>query len=181
MSEISLRGRETYKRLISSKKIGFIGALVLIFNAATGPGLPFTPPNFQNPGYLFTCFSFVSFAILSAFSVLLIVEAMQAIPGNRHFQGDVEYATMINFYFGPTAHKIGQLMLYGALQSNCIQGIVLSAQSIDNMLVGVFGSTCGLSLNLNPICVDQRTAFPSPFGDTHMLITVGFAVTIGLI
>jgi hypothetical protein len=78
---------------------------------------------------------------------------MQAIPGNKHFQGDVEYATMINFYFGPVAHIVGQFVLYGALQSNAIQvlffsvhkkGIVLSAQAIDNMFVDIFGKTCGL-------------------------------------
>jgi amino acid permease len=122
--------------LVSSKTVGFAGALAFIFNAATGPGLPFTPGNFQSPGWLFTVISFAIFSIVSGFSILLIVEAMQSIPGNRHFQGDVEYATLINFYFGPVHHVIGQIMLYGALQSNAIQGIVLSAQVLINLYRG---------------------------------------------
>jgi hypothetical protein len=56
------------------------------------------------------------------------VEAMQAIPGNKHFQGTVEFGTLINFYFGKTTHIFGQILLYGALQSNAIQCIVVSAQ-----------------------------------------------------
>ena len=110
------------------KRIGFAGAVALIFNAALGAGLPFTPQAFQDPGYGFTLFSFILFAFVSGFSILFIIESMQAIPANKHFQGNVEFSTLINFYFKPSAHICGQVLLYGALQSNAIQGIVLSAQ-----------------------------------------------------
>ena len=105
---------------------------------------------------------------------------MQAIPGNKHFQGDVEYATLINFYFGPWAHVAGQLLLYGALQSNAIQGIVLSAQSIDNMFIDIFGKTCGISLSgpyTGWICVAKQSQnYPSPFGTNWMLFSLGLVV-----
>lgn len=107
---------------------------------------------------------------------------MQAIPGNKHFQGDVEYATLINFYFGRWAHIAGQLLLYGALQSNAIQGIVLSAQSIDSIFIDLFGKTCGLSIAgkyTGWICVaDQSADYPSPFENTWMLFTLGLVVVI---
>jgi hypothetical protein len=124
----TIRRHGTYARLVSTKKIGFLGAISLLFNAATGPGLPFTPKNFESPGYVFTIFCFLMFAFISGFSILFIIEAMQAIPGNKHFQGNVEYATLINFYFKQKEHVIGQIMLYGALQSNAIQSIILSSQ-----------------------------------------------------
>lgn len=109
---------------------------------------------------------------------------MQAIPGNRHFQGDVEYATLINFYFGHWAHIAGQMLLYGALQSNAIQGIVLSAQSIDNMFIDIFGKTCGLVLTGNYtgwVCVAQQSEnYPSPFGNHWILFSLGMLVVFML-
>ena len=48
--------------------------------------------------------------------------------GNKHFQGTVEFGTLINFYLGKYPHLFGQLLLYGALQSNAIQSIVISSQ-----------------------------------------------------
>jgi hypothetical protein len=159
--------------------MGFFGALALLFNAATGPGLPFTPTLFQSPGVIFTFFCFIAFAFVSGFASLFIVESMQAIPGNQHFQGDVEYATLINFYFGPFAHLAGQFVLYGALQSNAIQGIVLSAQQIDNMFVDIFKKSCGIALSGSRtgwICVAGRNDYPSPFGDQFMLCTLGYIV-----
>jgi hypothetical protein len=96
---------------------------------------------FQNPGWLFSAISFGLMAVISAFSALIIVECMQAIPGNLHFQGHVEFATLINFYFEERIHLIGQFFLYGALQSNAIQNIILSAQAVDNMLINLLGNT----------------------------------------
>ncbi|OAJ42637.1 hypothetical protein BDEG_26066 [Batrachochytrium dendrobatidis JEL423] len=72
---------------------------------------------------------------------------MQAIPGNLHFQGSVEYATLINFYSGPWQHIVGQVFLYGALQSNAIQNIVLASQASDQLLVAIFGKSCGLAID----------------------------------
>ena len=102
----------------------------MLFNALTGPGIPFTPQLFSaaGGGLVATLAFFASVAVISGISVLLIVEAMQAIPGNKHFQGTVEFGTLINFYFGKVTHLFGQLLLYGALQSNAIQSIVISAQ-----------------------------------------------------
>jgi hypothetical protein len=94
----------------------------------TGPGIPFTAQIFQTAGWIIPLILFFFFATISAFSALFIIEAMQAIPGNRYFQGTVEFSTLINFYFGPVLHVIGQFFLYGALQSQAMQNIVLSAQ-----------------------------------------------------
>jgi amino acid permease len=162
------------------KKVGFLGAVALIFNAATGPGLPFTPQSFQSPGYVFTIFCFLLFAVVAGFSILFIIEAMQAIPANKHFQGNVEYATLINFYFEPTAHIVGQILLYGALVSNAVQGIILSAQAIDKLLIDIFGRTCGIVLSAQPgwICVTAAGDSPSPFGTNFMLFTFGLIVVL---
>ncbi|KAI8902864.1 hypothetical protein BC833DRAFT_571884, partial [Globomyces pollinis-pini] len=175
----------TINNLLSKKVVGKLGALCLLFNAATGPGLPFAPQAFQNPGYVFSSWCYVIFMFVSGFSILLTIESIQAIPGNKHFQGNVEYATMINFYFGSTAHIVGQIFLYGCLQSNSIQGIVLSAQAIDKLLIDIFGKTCGLVLSGSATgwqCVRSAGSAPSPFGNDWVLGTTGlFAVLVMIV
>jgi hypothetical protein len=141
--------------LLKSKTVGYFAGFCLLFNQMTGafmsnlgPGIPFTPSNFQSPGWIFTVFTYLLFCCTSGFSMLFLIESMQAIPGNAHFQGHVEFSTLINvrrnspqFYFGSSAHIAGQFVLYGALQSISIQSIVLISQSVDSLLVDICGKT----------------------------------------
>lgn len=169
------------QNLIKHKNISFIGGLCLLFNQMTGPGIPFTASNFQSPGWFLTIFCYALFGIISGFSMLFLIESMQAIPGNSHFQGHVEYGTLINFYFGSVAHLFGQFVLYGALQSNAIQSIVLISQTLDSLLVDIAGKTCGVTTAFQWICVSQHgTSSPSPFENTFMIFTIGFLVTLAL-
>jgi hypothetical protein len=114
---------------------------------------------------------------------------MQAIPGNKHFQGNVEFSTLINFFFGPVAHVWGQIILYAAIQSNAIQSLVLTAQvlifnqkSTDQFLVFITGKTCGLSMAFDWICKGNESSpkSPSPFIDTMMIFTFGFLIVLCL-
>ena len=121
---------------------------------------------------------FFVFTILSTLSCLFIVEAMQSIPGNAHFQGTVEFATLVNFYFGGKSHILAQICLYGAIQSNAIQSIVLSVQTIDNILVDTIGKTCALSPKLGWFCVNQTSETSSPFGDEFIFFSLGVIIVL---
>ena len=166
----------TLQQLLHSKQVGYFAGFALLFNQMTGPGIPFTAANFQNPGWLPTTLLYILFCNISGFSILFLIEAIQAIPGNSHFQGNVEYSTAIYFFFGPKAHLMAQFALYFALQSNAIQSIVLISQGFDMMMCDWFGHSCGLTVGLKWMCVASNSSFPSPFGDTFMLFTVGFLV-----
>ncbi|KAJ8322917.1 hypothetical protein QVD99_007399 [Batrachochytrium dendrobatidis] len=169
----------TIQKLLTTKTVGFLGGFCLLFNQMTGPAIPFTSANFQDPGWLFTTIMYLVFSVVSGFSVLFLVEAIKVIPGNSNFQGDVEYGTIINFYFGKNLHFVAQLVLYGALQSNAIQCIVLTAQATDNLLISLFGSTCGLSFSNGWMCVTQQSIYvPSPFESNLMVFTFGLLVVI---
>ena len=144
----------------------------------TGPAIPFTANLFQVGGAIPTLILFVVFGILATFCSLFIVEAMQAIPGNKHFQGNVEFATLINFYFNSTTHLVGQLFLYGAVQSNAIQSIALSSQTFDNIIAEIAGKSCGLSSGFEWVCKGIDSAEPSPFGSSIMVFTLGFLAVI---
>ncbi|KAI8850730.1 hypothetical protein BC829DRAFT_148187 [Chytridium lagenaria] len=100
-----MRGN-TLKRLNAQKTVTFFGGICLLINSMTGAPIPFTPQIFQTLGWIAPTVLFLFFAVVSAFAVLFIIESMQAIPGNRHFQGTVEFSTLINFFFGPVAHMI---------------------------------------------------------------------------
>ena len=165
------------------KTIGFLPGLAFLFNAITGPGIPATPSIFSvhGAGVIPSLFFFFFFAILSGFSVLLIIEAMQAIPGNKHFQGTVEFGTLLNFYFGKYTHILGQIILYGALQTNAIQSIVLTAQTTDNLLITLFQKTCGLTVDGRWICVKEVLSSPSPFQCESMWFTMGLLICIFLV
>ncbi|KAJ3325184.1 hypothetical protein HDV06_004974 [Boothiomyces sp. JEL0866] len=174
----------TFENLEKLKTLGFAGALAFLFNAATGPGIPFTPAYYQNPGWGFTTICFAITTFVSGFACLFIIEAIQAIPGNENFQGNVEYATLINFYFDPLRHIVGQFLLYGALQATAIQGIVISTQSIDFLLLDIFKKACGYSYQYGWMCVDRTFAgdgASSPFGNEIMIFTVGLFVVFVLV
>ncbi|KAJ3315264.1 hypothetical protein HDV04_003657 [Boothiomyces sp. JEL0838] len=170
----------TIEKLLKQKNIGFFAGVCFLFNAASGPAVPYTASNFQSPGWLITIISYGLFTILAGFCNLFLVESMQAIPGNKHFQGNVEFSTLVNFYFGRNSHLLAQMVLYGALQSNAVQCLVLSAQSVDQFILNLFGSTCGLSMGFEWVCVSSAdyTSSPSPFGRVLMLFTLGLIVTI---
>ncbi|KAJ3074247.1 hypothetical protein HDU98_011739 [Podochytrium sp. JEL0797] len=148
----------------------------------TGIGIIQTASTFQESGWLLTTICFLVYMIISSLCALFIVEAMQAIPGNRYFTGTVEFGTLINFYFGPTAHIFGQFALYGALQSIAIGSLVQSSQTMDNVFIDMFGKTCGISLSVNNVtnnafewyCVSNHGVTLSPFGNEYMLFTAGY-------
>jgi hypothetical protein len=108
---------------------------------------------------------------------MFLVEAIQAIPGNGHFQGNVEFATLFNFYFGPKMHILSQFFLWGALQSGAIQSLVLISQSIDTLLAERVG-TCALTVKFQWICTRQVSMHSSPFGDITILFSLGFLITL---
>ncbi|KAI9008005.1 hypothetical protein BC832DRAFT_530147, partial [Gaertneriomyces semiglobifer] len=164
------------------KTVSFFGGLCLLINAMTGPGVPYTPDIFQTSGWFFPTVIFLIFALVSSLSVLFIIEAMQAIPGNKHFQGTVEFATLINFYFGDYAHYIGQFMLYGAVQSNAIQSIIIMSQTFDNILVDIFGKSCALAIGggrTGWYCVGQISdKYATPYEEITVLFTLGLLLVI---
>ena len=170
--------RTTIFKLLESKSVSFFPGLCLLINALTGPSIPFTSNLFQTAGFIPVLFLFLLFAVLSTFSSLFLVEAIQAIPGNTHFMGHTEFATVINFYFDGVFHLVGQFCLYSAVMSNAIQCIALSTQSFDNVLVELFKYTAGLSFNGEWKTATVKGSFPSPFGDQLMIFTLGFLIVI---
>ncbi|KAI8902858.1 hypothetical protein BC833DRAFT_571864 [Globomyces pollinis-pini] len=177
---------QTLRRLTKNKSIGFATVVAVLFNSAIGPAVPFTPDAFKRTGYMFAIACHVFFFIISSLSSLFLVEAMQSIPGNNHFQADVEYAAMISFYSSHWLHILGQIIVYCAHQSIAILSTILSAHLIDKMYLDFLKSTCGFSLTRGLlICltsdqVHNMKVTENIFGDENMLFTFGFLTVFSL-
>ncbi|ORX55270.1 hypothetical protein BCR36DRAFT_321189 [Piromyces finnis] len=175
---------KTLKKLLDTKTVGFAGGVTLLINGILGPGLIPTPQIFSDAGFIIPTLTFIFFAVFSTICAQFIIEAMQSIPGNKHFQGTVEFSTLINFYFGKKMHVLGQIILYLALQSANISSIIYSAQTMDNFIINIFKKSCGIAVNngssssmFNLYCVDKMAKENSPFGDQFMLVTLGYIAT----
>ncbi|KAJ3213861.1 hypothetical protein HDU67_002362 [Dinochytrium kinnereticum] len=173
-----MKRTQTLVHLLDTKTISMFGGITLLFNNMTGPAVPQTPNIFQQSGWLIVLFSLATFSTISTLCSLFIVEAMQAIPGNKHFQGTVEFGTLIHFYFGRWAHIIGQICLYGALESNAVASMIQTSQTFDNIIVDIFRKTCGFALtpSMGFVCISERSESLSVFGERTMLFTLGYLV-----
>jgi amino acid permease len=192
-SFININRNKTLKKLLDTKTVGFAGGVTLLINGILGPGLIPTPQIFSESGLIIPSLTFLFFAIFSTICAQFIIEAMQTIPGNKHFQGTVEFSTLINFYFGRKMHILGQFILYMALQSANVSSIIYSAQTMDNFIINFFKKSCGIKANIpffsnstiNEVndskfslyCVEEMAKENSPFGNQFMLITLGYAIT----
>ncbi|TPX49916.1 hypothetical protein SeMB42_g01485 [Synchytrium endobioticum] len=181
-STFRLKRQSTMKKLLRHKTVGLLGGIALLVNSLAGPGLPQAASLFQQNGWLYPTIAFAVYAVLTSLCSMFVVEAMQSIPGNKHFQGTVEYGTLINFYFSDNfSHIIGQLFLYASLQSTAIASIITSAQTFDSVLIDIFHQTCGVSFTNGWICVSKTSSQTSPFGGEFMFFTSGLLVVLLLV
>jgi hypothetical protein len=167
------------------KTIGFIGGLSLLVNNITGPAMVTIPLVFQNAGWLTPTLCLLVMTILSSLASAFMCEAMACIPGNEHFQGRVEFATLVNFFFGTSGLVVSQIFINAALQCANIAAIIECSQVADTTIIAIFKKTCGLQLHPHPFawhCVSGSSDSDSPFPDgEYYLFTIGFLVMMVLV
>ncbi|KAJ3139418.1 hypothetical protein HK101_003642, partial [Irineochytrium annulatum] len=162
------------------KNIGFQGGISFLISSITGPGIILLPSLFQSAGWFFPLITLFIVSILTGLSGLFLVEAMTYFPGNAYFERNVEFTVLVHHFYGKKWYYLMHIVLYGSLQSFNIASIVAAVQAFDQVLVGVFGTTCGFEVypNSNIIC---SSAASEPWGDSFMLITAGGLVFGALI
>ncbi|KAI9021861.1 hypothetical protein DFJ74DRAFT_599647, partial [Hyaloraphidium curvatum] len=166
------------------KTVGWLGSVSLLGNNMTGPGLVAVPLLFQQAGWVFPVLAIIVYGAVASFASLFIVEAMQSVPGNRRFKGIVEFSTLISFYFGPIASYLSQIILFLSLQSTNIASIIISIQTMDNIIIEIFHKTCGIIVKdgtLMTTCPTAVSSSNSPFGDDFLLLSYGYLVTVVMI
>ncbi|KAI9204310.1 uncharacterized protein BJ171DRAFT_506959 [Polychytrium aggregatum] len=179
----------TLFELLRVKNIGKFGSVCFIYGSILGPGVPQIQAAFQQYGWFTTTLFFLAFAIISTLGSLFIVEAMQCIPGNRHFQGTIEFGTLINFYFGRRFYIVGQFFLHCSLVAAGAVSIIQAVQTMDSIIVDILRYTCGIGIGDGTkgwICVPREFATQATdqyfhYGNEIMLMTAGALVMMLII
>lgn len=167
-----------------AKSIGFIGGLSLLINNITGPAMVTIPLVYQGAGYFTPTLCLVVMSVLSSLASAFMCEAMACIPGNEHFQGRVEFSTLVNFFFGTTGLVLAQIFINCALQCANVAAIIECSQVADSTVIAIFKKTCGVQIypSFGWECVDVPQPSDSPFPDGHFyLFTVGFLIMMVIV
>jgi hypothetical protein len=71
-----------------------------------------------------------------------------------------------------------QTGLFISMQSFNIASIILSAQTMDSLVISIIGKTCGIGIHPDAgfFCVNRQKAEGSPFEERYMLLTAGYLV-----
>ncbi|KAG0379638.1 hypothetical protein BGX24_012353 [Mortierella sp. AD032] len=164
------------------KDISFWGGLALLISNMTGPGLVTLPIVAQSAGWLPTIIAFGVVSLLSSLSSLFICEAMTEVPGNEHFQSNVEFNNLVECFFGRRYHLLVQIICFLAMQTTNIASIAVSAQLFDNLLIQIFHRTCGIQIipHASFVCVTEQLASASPFSGV-MIMTAGVLLALSMI
>ncbi|CAJ0631955.1 16701_t:CDS:10 [Entrophospora sp. SA101] len=162
-------------------RISFLGSVALLVSSMTGPGLVTIPLLFQTAGWLIPMICVAIVIMLSATASLFLCEALSAIPGNNNFQKKIEFSSLSTLLIS-NKYKclMMQCILFISIQSINIACIILSAQTMDSLMISLLGKTCGIGIypDSGVFCVYKQLPDGSPFGDKTMLVT--FVMPLGL-
>ncbi|KAF9968621.1 hypothetical protein BGZ70_001357 [Mortierella alpina] len=113
---------------------------------------------------------------------MFICEAMTEVPGNDHFQANVEFSNLVLCFFGRRYQVLVQIVCFLALQTTIIASIAICAQLFDNVLIQIFHRTCGIQVHptVGLICATEQLASASPFSGV-MIMSTGALVAMILI
>ncbi|CAG8587343.1 5164_t:CDS:2 [Ambispora gerdemannii] len=166
------------------KRISFIGSVALLVSSMTGPGLVTIPILFQSAGWLTSILTLITVTLLSGAASLLLCETLSSVVGNEQFQRQIEFSSLATILISDPKKRIFiQITLFISIQSVNIASILISAQSMDTLLVSLAGRSCGIGIHprRGPFCVYEPSHWNSPFGDDYMVVTAGYLITLAMV
>ncbi|CAG8547393.1 20543_t:CDS:2, partial [Gigaspora rosea] len=125
--------------------------------------------------------AFVVAALLSTAASLLLCESLSAQPENAKFQKQIEFtrlaSTLITNVY---QRRFIQFALFVTFESLVISSIIISAQTMDSLIISIFGKTCGIGIYPTDgfFCVSDYSSSGSPFGNGYMILTAGYLITL---
>ncbi|KAI9225267.1 MAG: hypothetical protein DHS80DRAFT_20683, partial [Piptocephalis tieghemiana] len=165
--------------------ISFLGSVSLLFSSMTGPGLVTIPLLFQQAGWLTPILALLIGSILSSCASLFTIQALTMIPGNSHFEAKLEFSSLLETFLGPKLRRLAHLWLYLSIQSTNLASIVISAQSMDHILLSLFSSSCAIDFTHGWVCIhpgpDLDKGENSPFGDRYLLASAGYLLSATIV
>lgn len=166
------------------KTIGMIGGVSLLLNNITGPAMVTMPLLFQNAGWLTPTMCLIVMSVLGTLASGFLCEAMAALPNNHHFEGRVEFSTIVRFFFGKKGLIFAEIFINVSLQCANVASIIECAQVADEALIAIFKKSCGLQLypHFEMQCVSTQIPSDSPFdASAFYLFTIGFLLMMVIV
>ena len=170
------------------KTIGVFGAIVLVMNNVTGPGMLTLPALYQTAGWLPTTLSCVFVATVSALAATLFCDSIALMPENRDFKRRIEFCEPYKFHFGERTELVMHIAFYLTLLCQNVAAIVEVAQVMDSLIAWGFGRSWGIEFmpKTRVVTWDISTCTGSgsciPFDTVrHVMDIGGDSVNYGLI
>jgi amino acid permease len=171
---------------LGGKTISSFGSFALLFNNITGPGMVSLPLMYQASGWLLPSLWILIVFIISSFSSTLLCKAITRVPGNEHFEGRVEMTNLARMLM-PRMWFLAVIVGFVLVLSvSNVVAIIESAQTTDDTLIAIFGSTCGLCFSkdnngtIEPSvhfrCAHRNTPGDSPFGNNVYVLSFGYMI-----
>ncbi|CAG8739461.1 2480_t:CDS:2, partial [Cetraspora pellucida] len=123
--------------------------------------------------------AFIIAILLSGAASLLLCESLSAQPENERFQKKIEFTRLASTLItNKYQRRLIQFVLFVTFESLIISSIIISSQTMDSLTISVLGKTCGIGIypTKGVFCVSEQSATGSPFGESYMLLTVGYFV-----
>lgn len=175
-------GKAQHNFLFGGRTIGWFGSVALLYGNITGPGMVQIPGLFQSAGWLLPTLLFVLFAYLAGVVSLYLARAISLLPGNRRLTQRVEFAEIARATLPRWAFVLTlALIVFNLLASNT-SAVVVSAQTMDAMLLALFKHTCGVYVwpLRAPACVSSKPPGEnSAFGGDYV-ISLGWGVVMAI-
>ena len=143
-SELPLRA--TRASLFGQKTIGGFGAVVLVANNVTGPGMLALPALFQKAGWLPTTVATIFIGAVSSAAACFFVDSIGLLPNNKTFNRRIEFCEPYRFHFGFRWELIMHVAFYLTLLCQNVASIVEVSQVMDSVLAWAFSETYALEL-----------------------------------
>lgn len=164
--------------------IGFIGGLFLMTNNIIGPAMLQLPGVFQISGWLPALSVLVICAIWTVMSGQLLARAMSLFPGNETFSHRLEFGKIAFHVFPRWLYYVTVFTMVFVFFTQNLANILVTAQTMDNMILASAGKTCAIVLDAGASnhfqCITSDTqdnSSDSLFGKSTVF-TLGYAVTL---
>merc|ERR1711871_1431352 len=147
LSERLLREAAAIKdSVLGEKTIGTWGSISFLVNQVYGPGVLVLPVALLNAGWFTVSIFNVLVGLMSVVGALMMIEAIALIKDNEKFEQRVEFSSLVLSYLPQPWANLSRVCFHTTMVLFNVCSIVLCAQGMDNLLIWIFGHTCGLEV-----------------------------------
>mmetsp|Transcript_4514 Transcript_4514/g.17146 ORF Transcript_4514/g.17146 Transcript_4514/m.17146 type:complete len:1001 (+) Transcript_4514:106-3108(+) len=162
-------GRERFAAILrapeGTKTIGMVGSVALIANCIVGSPIASMPTHAQEAGWLPLLLAQGTAAAMACACGLMLLHAMQRMPGNDGFEQRIEFTNLMLFYLPREVCSIFILLYHIHAALWVAHMIIQAGHSLDFIMLNTNGCSPGLDIlhGWRYVCGAHKSAV-TPFG-----------------